>query len=53
MQYYKATHKISVIICTAFCNAFVLYPYYNQYSEKDLGLDTILSLFQLNPPSAE
>ena len=31
----------------------ILYPFHQLLTEKDSGLDTILSLFQLNPPMAE
>ena len=31
----------------------ILYPFRSPFAEKDSGLDTILSLFQLNPPSSE
>ena len=31
----------------------ILYPFVQLLTEKDSGLDTILSLFQLNPPSSE
>ena len=38
MQYYKTTHKISVIVCNAFCNGFVLYSYYQHRSKSDVVL---------------
>ena len=31
----------------------ILYPFRSPFTEKDSGLDTILSLFQLNPPASE
>ena len=41
MQYYKTTHKISVIICNGFCNGFALYPYYQHLPNKP---DRLLSI---------